>query len=313
MQRLPASAWRPLEAAHHARIDALTAGHLGRRQRGEKHPVLDFLFDYYGHAPGRLRRWHPGAGVVLEEAGSEPRSGWRFHDGAADGAVTLDLDAFLAARGKALAFVERLLRRTLERPAQTGCFGLHEWAMVYRQGEERRHGAWPLRLGTAGTDAVLETSTLRCSHFDATRFFTRAALPRNASTPSRENQEHEEQPGCLHAGMDLYRWAFKLAPAMPSVVVADAFELALEIRAVDMRASPYDLRALGYVPIAIETPAGRRAYAEHQRTFAERGNALRRRMLSAIANWSVARRAAIVAAAAPPAPSAPTVRTIVVT
>ena len=37
---------------------------------------------------------------------------------------------------------------THARPAQLGCFGLHEWAMVYRQSpDEVRHAAWPLRLG----------------------------------------------------------------------------------------------------------------------------------------------------------------------
>jgi hypothetical protein len=49
---------------------------------------------------------------------------------------------------------------TADRPAQLGCFGLHEWVMVYRSGpDDVRHGAWPLHL---------------------------------------------EQPGCLHATMDLY-------------------------------------------------------------------------------------------------------------
>ncbi|MEN0012565.1 MAG: hypothetical protein AAGC46_04330, partial [Solirubrobacteraceae bacterium] len=121
-----------------------------------------------------------------------------------------------------------------------------------------------------------------CSHFDATRFFTAEALPRNTLSPSRDTMLELEQPGCLHAGMDLYRWAFKLAPAMPSDLVADAFELALDIRTLDMQASPYDLTALGYAPVAIETAAGKRDYAARQRTFGERGNVLRRRLLGAI-------------------------------
>lgn len=282
MRRLPEHEWRPLEAAHEERIERLTAGHLERRRSGEKHPVLDFLFDYYGHSPGRLRRWHPGAGVALEGAAAEPRAGWTCMRVDDDGTVALDPEAFLTARGKAVAFAERILTRTLARPAQTGCFGLHEWAMVYRQPAERRHEAWPLRLGGAGTDAVLEASTLRCTHFDATRFFTPEAAPRNLHAPTREDQAEHEQPGCLHAGMDLYRWAFKLAPAMPSDLIADAFALAKEIRTLDMQASPYDLRDLGYAPVAIETPEGRREYAQRQRAFAERGNALRRRLLAVV-------------------------------
>jgi hypothetical protein len=289
--RLSETEWRAREAAHHARLEPVTAAHLQRRVRGERHPVVDFLFDYYGQTPARLRRWHPGPGVVLEGAARDPRARWT-HMRAERDAVVLDAASFVAARGKALTFVRVLLGRTLERPIQTGCFGLHEWAMVYRRGDERRHASWPLRLGADGTDAVLEASTLRCTHFDATRFFTPEAIPRNTVAPTREGMVAFEQPGCLHANMDLYRWAYKLTPAMPSDVVADAFELACEIRELDMRASPYDLRALGYAPVCIETPEGRCEYAERQRAFGERANALRRRMLTAIA--------AIDARAAPP-------------
>ena len=46
--------------------------------------------------------------------------------------------------------------------------------------------------------------------------------------------------------MDLYKWAYKLSPATPGELVADCFELAADIRELDMRASPYDLRDHGY-------------------------------------------------------------------
>ena len=91
-----------------------------------------------------------------------------------------------------------------------------------------------------------------------------------------------EQPGCLHAGMDVYKWAFKLTPLVPSDLVADAFDLAREIRVLDMRASPYDLRELGYTPVAIETPEGKAAYIEAQRAFSQRSNALRLRLIDVI-------------------------------
>jgi hypothetical protein len=42
-QRLTEGEWRPLEAAHHARVDAVTAAHLSRKQVARKHPVEDFL------------------------------------------------------------------------------------------------------------------------------------------------------------------------------------------------------------------------------------------------------------------------------
>lgn len=80
--------------------------------------------------------------------------------------------------------------------------------------------------------------------------------------------------------MDLYKWALKLAPFSPGELVADTFELACAIREVDMRASPYDVRALGFPPIPIETPAGRAEYEAHQRDFAGRAEPLRARLLA---------------------------------
>jgi hypothetical protein len=55
--------------------------------------------------------------------------------------------------------------------------------------------------------------------------------------------------------------------------------VARDIREIDMRASPYDLRALGFEPIPIETAAGRTSYEGHQRTFSTRGEALRARLI----------------------------------
>ncbi len=100
--------------------------------------------------------------------------------------------------------------------------------------------------------------------------------------PTRERQAELEQPGCLHAGMDLYKWAVKLGPLVPGEVLLDAFELARDIRVLDMEASPYDLRAWGYEPVAIETPEGKAEYVRRQRGFAERGQALRARLLEAL-------------------------------
>ncbi|MFW3172223.1 3-methyladenine DNA glycosylase [Geodermatophilus sp. CPCC 206100] len=277
--RLPPHEWTARTSAHEARADALTAGHRARRVRGEAHPVEDFLYEYYSTRPAVLRRWHPGAGTVLEAAadGPAPHAGRRWYATAEDGAVGLDPAAFLADRGDTVAFVHRLLAATAARPAFTGCFGLHEWAMVYRQGEHRH--PLPLRLGQAGTDAVVEAAPVRCTHFDAFRFFTPAAVGLNRVQPTRATQPDLEQPGCLHATMDLYKWAAKLGPAVPGELLLDCFALARDVRELDMRASPYDLRDLGRAPVPIETPAGRTEYAAAQRGFAERGAALRARLL----------------------------------
>ena len=271
--------WTALAAAHEARIDRWTAPHRERRRRRQPHPVLDFLFTYYSETPGRLRRWHPGPGLALapSSAGPAPHAAWRWYTTEAAGVVLFDVPAFLAHRGATVRFVRRLLVATASRPAFTGCFGLHEWAMVYRD-RDIRHPV-PLRLGPEGTDSVVEAHQIRCTHFAAFRFFTPPAVGLNRLQPTRETQPELEQPGCLHAGMDLYKWAYKLSPATPGELVADCFELAVEIRELDMRASPYDLREHGYEPVAGETAEGKAAYVAAQRGFAERSAVLRQRLL----------------------------------
>jgi hypothetical protein len=271
---LPRDVWRRRAAAHQARVDGWAGPHLERRRRGERHPVEDFLFTYYRHRPAALRRWHPGYGVALADAPE-----YRRVKGYAEQPVTVD-PAHLLRQRALLEGTRALLAATASRAAHTGCFGLHEWAMVYRLPRaEVRHATWPLRLGSDGTDAVVESHRVACSHFDAYRFFTVVARPRNALRPGPDDRPAFEQPGCLHAGMDLYRHAYRLSPLVPSELVADCFALAREIRVLDMRASPYDLSGLGYSPVRIETAAGKREYAAAQRSFAERARPLRERLL----------------------------------
>ena len=68
--------------------------------------------------------------------------------------------------------------------------------------------------------------------------------------------------------MDLYKWAAKFFAWLGSEIVADAFELALEARVLDMRAAPYDLAVCGFAPICIEIAAGRAEYQRLQRQIA---------------------------------------------
>jgi hypothetical protein len=272
--------WRARLVAHEARVRGWIGPHLERRQHGAKHPVEDFLFTYYSLRPAQLLRWHPGADVRLEQA--DPVAFGPEYVASGDGA-TVDTALVLARRPDLVAWIRTLLARTAARPAQYGCFGMHEWAMVYRAGrDEVRHTGWPLRLGPSTTAAVVEAAPIRCSHYDAYRFFTPPARRLNLLAPTRDSQPAFEQPGCLHANMDLYKWAYKLLPLVPSELVADCFELARDIRALDMRASPYDLTDLGYDPVPVETPHGRAEYAAAQRTFAERAAPLRERLIAGI-------------------------------
>lgn len=284
--------WLPRAEAHGRRVDRYAVPFLERRHTGRKHPVEDFLFTYYTHKPGQLRRWHPGAGTVLLGPHARERETWKHYRtltaeelgtlGLAQGAaaVTMDREGFLSDRREAVDFARIILGGTQSRPAQFGCFGLHEWAMVYRQEKfELRHEYLALRLGGEATDQVVEGHRIRCSHFDAFRFYTPDATPLNELQPTRETQRTLEQPGCLHANMDVYKWAYKLAPLLPSEFVMDCFELSYRIRAMDMQASPYDLAAWGYDPIRIETPEGKAEYVARQRGFSEETQQLRARFL----------------------------------
>jgi hypothetical protein len=273
---LPRDSWQQRARAHEARVDVYVQPHLARRRAGQPHPVHDFLFTYYAHRPAALRRWHPGYGVRLADAPAY--DGLKGYEG---GAVT---PGYAASQRPLVQQLHTLLTATAARPPTLGCFGLHEWAMVYRDPGTRH--AWPLRLGPAATDEVVESHRIGCSHFDAFRFFTPAARPLNLLQPGRDDRPAFEQPGCLHAGMDLYKHAFRLSPLVPSELVADAFQLAWDIRVLDMRAAPYDFTGItldpageAWTPVAIETPEGKAEYVAQQREFAERGAPIRQRLI----------------------------------
>jgi hypothetical protein len=279
---LPEAEWLAHRPAHDARVRAWTEPHQARAGRGEKHPVHDFLFEYYRFRPSWLKRWHPGPDIVLAGGAAREFLRWpEYHEVAAG--VALNTAALAPRRRESGAWIAGLLRATAERPPQFACFGLHEWAMVYRQTpDEVRHNAWPLRFPAGELARIVEAQPVRCSHFDAFRFFTTPARPLNRLQPERATVPQFEQRGCLHANMDLYKWAFKFAPFTPSALVADCFEFAREIREVDMRASPYDFAALGFTPIRIETPEGRAEYEAHQRAFAARSQPLRARLIAVL-------------------------------
>lgn len=287
-QTLEEPDWLERRRAHEMRVRGWADPHQARQSRGKKHPVEDFLWEYYSYRPSWLRRWHPGPDVVLLGEAARDYLRWPEYalarvdteHGPVEG-VRVNGSAFDPKRRESLVWLLGLLRASAERPPQFACFGLHEWAMVYRlAAHEIRHAQLPLRFPPEEIARIVDSLTIRCSHFDAFRFFTPAARPLNRLQPERATTAQLEQRGCLHANMDLYKWAFKLAPFTPSELVADCFALAREIREVDMRASPYDCTSLGLAPIAIETPEGRADYERLQRGFAERSQPLRARLIA---------------------------------
>ena len=155
--------------------------------------------------------------------------------------------------------------------------------MVYQGKDVRHEKTTKLRLSQAEIDEVVESRPLTCSHFDAFRFFALEAKPLNKVHPTLETRPELEQPACIHANMDLYKWAFKSMPWVGSEILADCFHLALMAREIDMRASPYDLSYLpDWQPIKIETAEGRAEYERQQREIAKTAAPLRQRLLDQI-------------------------------
>lgn len=252
------------------------------RYRRPPHPVFDFLFTYYPVRPSHLMRWHPGFGVEL--AGAPPHAQWRFYT-TSGGRTTVDAAAMWAQRAGTLDYLRGLLARTQDNPTTFDCFGLHEWAMVYRTSP--RHDL-PLRLGVEGTNEVVEAHRIKCTHYDAFRFFSEPARPLNLTVLRREDQPDYDQAGCVHATMDLYKWCWKAGPLVPGELFLEAFDLAVRARVLDMEASPYDCRGLGFGVVPIETPEGKAEYVRRQRDLAADGRVVRDRLVSLVESAAAA-------------------------
>lgn len=273
--RLIEAEWVSRQTRHRERLEARIASHLARRSAGKKHPVYDFLFEYYSFRPAHLMKWTPGAGVTLEKAEGCFSVPFRTRP---DGSVFLSWESFPEHRKEGAIWCLTLLEETASRTPQFTCYGLHEWAMVVEK-KDIRHSQLPLRLKHSEIVAFVQSQPLCCTHFDAFRFFSASARPWNKYRLHRGNRVAMEQRGCLHANMDLYKWAYKAYPWIDSETMADAFELAWDIREVDMRASPYDVTLLELEPICLESEKGRREYLRLQQTFSERAVNIRERMI----------------------------------
>ena len=278
---LSRSEWLARKQHHRERVSAWTEDRVHRTSRDVAHPVYDFLFDYYPFRPAHLKRWSPGVGVSLEGATPDELD-WREHYEWQSGTARISPSAFPEHRRPFLEWARKYLVGISQRPPLFSCFGLHEWAMVYRS-DTPRHSKVPLRLPAEAINKVVETSDLRCSHFDAFRFFTPEAVPLNKNQLTRESTTDFDQRACIHVTMDLYRFAHKIAPWCSSELIGDTFLLAADARRVDMRASPYDLEAQGFEPIRIETAAGREEYIHEQRRLSELGVPIRQRLIEVYA------------------------------
>ena len=270
------SEWRARSAKHRERLAPFAEERLARQAAHIKHPVNDFLFEYFTYRPAELLRWSPGSDVLLEE-GQPIDIAWREFE-PCEGGLILPASTFPVRRLKFLHWAIGYLEGIAERPPSFHCFGMHEWAMVYHA-PEVRHVSTPLRLSPEAIAQVLDDEGLRCTHFDAYRFFTPAAVTLNRIPLTRAITDQHDQKGCIHVTMDLYKYAYKIAPWSSGEMIADAFLLAWEARQLDMRASPYDLCRFGLEPIRMETRAGREEYVERQRELVGRAEPIRERLI----------------------------------
>lgn len=271
--------WMKLSESHTGRIDLWMNVHLKRRSENERDPIADFLFEYYNFRPGKLRRWTPGWNTVLEGSNAEAfLSQSQFER--TDKGIKLSAASFPSRLVRSTTWIRDLLVATQNRTPHFGCYGMHEWAMVYGS-EAVRHANTSLRMSRNEINRVVEESSLTCTHFDAYRFFTDDAKPLNATLLRREDMITNDQPACLHANMDIYRWAIKRYRWIPAIILAESFFLAYRIREVDMRASPYDVSSAGLEPIRVETPEGREQYQKYQRAFFYEARMLRDSLIDA--------------------------------
>ncbi len=262
MQILDSSTFLKLKWNHEKRVRERVRPILDLRESGKKHPILDFLFDYYSFRPGLLERYSSGFETMLSgdmvdvphhALYKRSEQGWQ-----------MDLRQFPMHRYDSLLWLIDLLEQTQQREPVFSCLGMHEWAMVYKEEHHKRHQL-PLRLSAEQTQAVVESRPIRCTHYDAFRFFTAEARPLNQNQLTKIERVEFEQPGCIHTNMDVYRWAFKFYPWINSELIWQAFDVAWQARWVDMKASPYDLSTLGYQNICIETREGAEEYVREQK------------------------------------------------
>lgn len=280
MKILSREEWTERANRHADLVSPLADAFLHRRGLHQKHPVYDFLFTYYPFSPGKLKQWLPSfeEGLLFEDRRGLPRFGdyWFIFQ---ENVLRLNPERLQGQALAVVSFVEELCNAVLARTPRFGCFGLHEWAMVYRLSkEEIRHADYPLRLSQDELAEFLDSQNLCCTHYDAYRFFTPPAKPLNVLKPSLNDRIENEQAGCLHANMDIYKWATKLWPWIGSDFIAKAFSMAVQGRELDMRASPYDLLEQGYSPIRIETEEGRREYQRLQQEYAQKTTVLRQEL-----------------------------------
>ena len=273
----------------------------------KNHPIYNFLHTYYDFSVKELTHFSPGINCLLEDVqeqditndilhpkfltqlqveSTEPEKSLSYYSLQKLTEHSLESSAGSRYRRRHLEFNRDDLQNTLNKQPFFGCFGFHEWAMLYSgrrdPSQSKPHQKLKLRVPQETIDKLVETQgVLKCTHYDAWRFFRFESRDWNSITPiTREQQPQYEQPACIHANMDLFRYAAQIYPMIPSSLLLDALRVAIHARTIDIRASPYDATAFTECeqPICVETPEGRREYFLEQEKLYQRAKEVRQQL-----------------------------------
>lgn len=176
-----------------------------------------------------------------------------------------------------LLWSRSILEATVNNEPILHCYGLHEWAMQYypynavtAPSSQKYQSHLSLRVTRDMINHVVEDNGIHCTHMDALRFFAPEANQYNQygniNTLQRSiDQIRLEQPGCIHAQMDLLKYCLKIQPYYDCQLLQQILECAIRSRKLDIRASPYDVQTLyGLSPIHVETTDGKKQYRDEQ-------------------------------------------------
>jgi hypothetical protein len=273
------------------------------RHKIRYHPVYNFIHTYYDFSFKDLSQFSPGVNCLLEDVTEDDITIGLLHpsflnsSGSDPSAGNCSSTSFYSVktfqnylndhngryRHASMFFNYEILKNTMKKAPFFGCFGYHEWAMLYSGRKDpslrKAHQQLELRVPQETIDNLVETQgLLKCTHYDAIRFFQYETKEWNQLHPfHRRQQPVHEQPGCIHANMDLFRYAYQLYPLISSDLLLKALQIALLARTIDIRASPYD--ATGFEgcekPIKVETTEGKKEYFIEQESLYQKAKIVR--------------------------------------
>lgn len=289
----------------------------------DSNPIFNFLHTYYRYPTNKVLNYSPGLGVQMEGVSvKDVHHSKATHPAQAGPPITamsttgclspyglsLDESSGMAHYNGANVVKEKEVRKlknfmniltesSMRQPV-FNCYGLHEWAMLYsgrRDGVQspdlmNKHQKVPLRVSQEVIDELVEGQkngcSLKCTHYDAYRFFHPSSQGINSITNlSRKTQTQYEQGGCIHATMDLFKYAFTLYPFCNAELLRKTLHLALAARKIDMRSSPYEvseyLSEEEKAPLRVETVEGRRKFAVEQESLYHRSMPVRAALIIA--------------------------------